>query len=401
MEKKLANVTTLLKHAKNNNKAALEILHLNEGFEYQPPQPVVIANNDVIKDDLCTLMYMAAAADRLGLSSVEGIARRAIQYAMYTYNCVVDRRPRLSNILNGADVADEVENFIQDMCQSLDMLLKVDKVEKKRRQEKGDIFQEGDEGGNEKEDGEEHQEEDNSEQHQSEGEESQEGEEDAEPEKGMKMKKTKKKKLKQRMPSDEGHHLNRKCVVKGCSGYEGPNLKRHLQKVHGKKGHIQVAEVGKYFAMGLKPKKKRGPKRSVGDGKTTKGRWRRWCPERGCSYLGCYLPHHLQNKHRMNPKSSIYKLSLKVAKRYQGLQEIDDMPIEDVDAELQAAESDPEQENPSPINSELTPPTPKTKCKTPPIQEHPSEDSEDDSEACYSNQEEYFTDKHPTSHRHK
>ena len=118
------------------------------------------------------------------------------------------------------------------------------------------------------------------------------------------------------------HHIDRKCMVpSGCRGYVGPNLKRHLQNVHYQKGHITEQDVDKYFALGLDPKKTRGPKRTTRGGKTIKGRWKRWCPEKASNYLGCYLPEHLQNKHRMKPESAVYKLSFKVARRYQGLEE--------------------------------------------------------------------------------
>ena len=118
------------------------------------------------------------------------------------------------------------------------------------------------------------------------------------------------------------HHIDRKCMVSsGYCGYVGPNLKRHLQNVHYQKGHITEQDVDKYFALGLDPKKTRGPKHTTRGGKTIKGRWKHWCPEIACNYLGCYLPEHLQNKHRMKPGSAVYKLSLKVARRYQGLEE--------------------------------------------------------------------------------
>lgn len=66
------------------------------------------------------------------------------------------------------------------------------------------------------------------------------------------------------------HHLNRKCLVgRGCSGYIGPNLKRHLQNVHVQKNHI-CEDVERYFAMGLDPKKRRGPRRKGKSGKDDK-----------------------------------------------------------------------------------------------------------------------------------
>ena len=117
------------------------------------------------------------------------------------------------------------------------------------------------------------------------------------------------------------HHVNRECVVgHGCM-YEGPNLKRHLTNVHAKKQHIHESQINRYFAMGLKGHKKRGPAVKTKAGKKTKGRWKRWCPQPDCNYHGAYLAHHLQNWHHMKPSSSTYKISLKIALKYKGLKE--------------------------------------------------------------------------------
>ena len=115
------------------------------------------------------------------------------------------------------------------------------------------------------------------------------------------------------------HHLSRKCVVGHHCCYEGPNLKWHLKNVHVRKNNISEEQVEKYFAMGLEGKKKRGPPIKTKAGKKTKGRWKRWCPQPGCHYLGPYLSEHLQNKHRMKSSSSSYKTALRIAVRYKGL----------------------------------------------------------------------------------
>ena len=196
-------------------------------------------------------------------------------------------------------------------------------------------------------------------------------------------------------------------------GYEGPNLKRHLMNVHAKKGHIEAADVGKYFAMGLKPKRKRVPKRFLGQGKTTKGRWRRWCPEKDCNYLGCYLPHHIvayQNKHHMSTNSTAYKLSLKVARRYKGLEELTQKDVQETDSDPEEdtqsllPDTDCENDNASPKSSNMVPPTPKVEIsRATPLQEERQSEETEDSEDDYPNpnQEAYFTDKQPISNRHK
>ena len=296
MEKKLVNVIGLLKNAKRGNKEALALLHLGDDLEYKPPCQATITNKEVVKKDLCTFTYVAAAADRLGLRSMEEVARRGVQYAMYAYHSVSNMRPRLGALLNGLDVAEELLNLIEEICLTFNMLLKVEQIEKERIEEEDEDQQSQED---KEEDG--HSEADQ-----------EDNEQDMEPEEKKKRKRKKKKKKK--TPNDESHHLSRKCIVKGCIGYEGPNLKRHLMNVHARKGHIEHTDIGKYFAMGLKPKRKRGPKRSLGQGKTTKGRCKRWCPEKDCNYLGCNLPHDLQNKHHMSPKSMANKLSLKFAR---------------------------------------------------------------------------------------
>ena len=117
------------------------------------------------------------------------------------------------------------------------------------------------------------------------------------------------------------HHLNRKCLVgHGCT-YEGPNLKRHLKNVHAKRHHIHENQINRYFAMGQDGHKKRGPAVKPKAGKKVKGRWKRWCPVPDCNYLGAYLSHHLQNRHRMKPSSTTYKISLKIVQRYNGTNE--------------------------------------------------------------------------------
>lgn len=128
-------IALLKKNAKSGNKEALALLHLDEDMKYEPPCKVTITKKDVVKEDLCTFTYIAAAADRLGLRSLEEVARRAIQYAMYAYHCVSNMRPRLSAMLNGLDVAEELFNLIKDMCLTFNMLLKVEQMEKERIEE--------------------------------------------------------------------------------------------------------------------------------------------------------------------------------------------------------------------------------------------------------------------------
>ena len=91
---------------------------------------------------------------------------------------------------------------------------------------------------------------------------------------------------KAKMTPSSSHHVTRKCHVGHHCSYEGPNLKRHLRTVHVEKNHILEQQVDIYFAKGLDGHRRRGPSRKVKTGKKTKGKWKRWCPQPDCHYLG-------------------------------------------------------------------------------------------------------------------
>lgn len=55
MEENLVNIIGLLKNTKTGNKETIRLLHLDQGFEYKPPRPVIIEDKDILKDDLCSL----------------------------------------------------------------------------------------------------------------------------------------------------------------------------------------------------------------------------------------------------------------------------------------------------------------------------------------------------------
>ena len=475
MESELSLVIDLLQRSYDENKIALQLVRLEDGYQYELPpsfKPNDSKKDKVgkskLKDDMTSLVYFAAAANKLELDCIEKIARLGLSYCLYTYECLTDNKRRSSFVLNGSDVAEDVLLLIQDMCQTVDMLRKVEDLEAKRRLEEGDSFGEKDEddgskGGEEEEEGDSFGEKDEDDGSQG-GEEEDTDDEDAGSEEGSENEhegdedkehdnseeKTPTKEDRKRY-TDESHHLNRRCMVpKGCNGYTGPNLKRHLERVHYQKGQISEADIGRYFAMGVNPKKKRGPSRVIRDGKKTKGRWRRWCPHQACNYLGCYLPQHLQNAHRMKPSSALYKLSLKVARRYKGLDELEDMdkwpkqttiqeltapsprpPLPSLPKKLSPSFQErtvmqsspvPGEMSPSRGNSELqnepdiVPPTPVTKSqheKQSPSQPTPGStakssdeksddnDTEDESDTIYPMQEDYFTDPNPKSNRQK
>ena len=245
------------------------------------------------------MAYFAAALNKLQLQHCKKVARTALSYALYVYDILFDRRANVVSNLNGQDVAEDALEIVRDLCATTDMLLDVNKQECAKQEEEsteGGSVQSGDD-------------EDAWEDEESEGEDVKEKDEKDVKEEGQQLK-----------TQNTSSHRNRMCLVeKGCAGYVGPNLKRHLTNVHLRKNHISEEDIDRYFSLGLHHRKKRGPPRKTKKGKTIKGRWKRWCPEPGCDYLGAYLPQHLQNKHHLKPSSATYRTSLKIARRYKGL----------------------------------------------------------------------------------
>lgn len=287
MEQKIGTVIDLVKRSVKGNFTAQELLHLKEGVPYDSPTMFNPEQSpDKLIDDMCDLAYFAAASNKLQLNHCEQMARVGLCYARYAYNCLHDKIPKKGSIFNGQDVAEETLKIIEDMCATMDMLVDVQKMEVDRRKKEGDSGSESgrrDSGSDNDDDHENKSEEDDTEEDE---------EDDAKEEELRKEEENRgKDDVDEPKPNTLSHHINRKCVVtKGCSGYYGPNLKRHLRNVHVRKGQIHEEHVATYFAMGHKPKKRRGPPRLTKGGKKMKGRWKRWCPEEGCNYLGCYLP---------------------------------------------------------------------------------------------------------------
>lgn len=141
MEAKLTSVIDLMKCAADGDNTALDLLHLNEGFEYHTPEPFDPEQPSAnLKEELCEIAYMAAAANKLELGLCEKMARYALSYALFIYNCIYDKPAKVQKVLNGQDVAEDTLEIVRDMCVTTDMLLKVNSQETKRRKdvEEGD-----------------------------------------------------------------------------------------------------------------------------------------------------------------------------------------------------------------------------------------------------------------------
>ena len=99
-----------------------------------------------MKDDLSEFVYFAAAAEKLQLQFTARMARTALKYCIYAYNCLLDKTPTVYPVLNGQDVAEDTLTLVQDICLTTDMLLKVEQMEASRREEEGDTLGEDGEG---------------------------------------------------------------------------------------------------------------------------------------------------------------------------------------------------------------------------------------------------------------
>ena len=355
MEKQISQVLSVLDKAGDGDSQALKNLNLHEGFTFDGPEEIDSKgfSDEKMKRDMGEMAFHAAALQRLGLDRAAKMAEKGLTYVMYVSRQLRKKTFKLKSSLDGSDLAADMHTNIKDICRSVDMLREVNEIETARIQGEGASEGQGDE-----------------EEQEGESAEGESAEEESAEEESAEEHESVEQATKRAAPSS--HHLNRRCVVKGCKGYQGPNLKRHLRNVHVRKNDIFDTDVDKYFAMGAQSRKKRGPPRKTKAGKTIKGRWKRWCPEPNCKYIGPYLPEHLQNFHKMKRTSTHYKLCLKVAKRYVGLAgELDNMEQPEP-AIVQI--SNP----PSPYSASSSPPAsppPKRAEKAPQLQ---SDDDSDD-----------------------
>ena len=329
MSESISNVVKLFQGAKDGDARSLSLLKLHEGYVYDAPavlDPSKCEDVNEIRDAVSEFAYLVASFKKLGLEHCEKKSRVALSYMLHVLESASGRRARAVKSLDGEGIAEECLEVVKDLSETSEMLVKINEMEGRRLKtlktlkewrRKSVLVNDGSKDSKETEE-----EQSDDESHDDEGESDEEEDEDSstDDETGEDPQVTK--------PKPTTHHVNRKCLVKtGCAGYCGPNLRRHLVQVHANKHHIRENNVDRYFAMGLHYKRKRGPRRTDKKGKSVKGRWKRWCPEPFCTYLGAYLPEHLQNKHRMKQSSATYRTALKIARRFRGAkEELDLMP---------------------------------------------------------------------------
>ena len=118
------------------------------------------------------------------------------------------------------------------------------------------------------------------------------------------------------------HHVKRTCPV--CQK-EDTNLRRHL-KTHVKKGQITKDAVERIFSVAIRQGKRRGPQRKSNTN-VRRGLKLKWCPVKGCDAVTPYLRSHLTHCHRLK-SGTLLENYLKVAREYEGRQEVDKMKRE-------------------------------------------------------------------------
>ena len=102
MENRLTTLIDLLTRAAKCNHNAQELLHLKEGFPFNAPEvfnPAAKGAKSTMKDDLSEFVYFAAAAEKLELQFTARMARTALKYCMYAYNCLSDKTPTVHPVL--------------------------------------------------------------------------------------------------------------------------------------------------------------------------------------------------------------------------------------------------------------------------------------------------------------
>ena len=115
------------------------------------------------------------------------------------------------------------------------------------------------------------------------------------------------------------HHAKVVCPV--CNKVEG-NLRRHLQS-HARKGLIAPDAVETILSVSRKRGKRRGHSRKTNE-TVRKGIPMKWCPDPDCEYVTQHLRSHLTHKHRVKPGTFLDNY-LRVAERYRGQQEVDEV----------------------------------------------------------------------------
>lgn len=133
MEKNLSYLLQLLEHTKEGDEESLQLLKLQDGFQYNPPaQFDPTKSKHQVKDDLCEMAYLVGAFNKLGLQHCEEKTRTALSYMLYVNNILFDKRSKIMNILDGDGIAKDTLEVVRDLCVTSHMLFQINEMEERR-----------------------------------------------------------------------------------------------------------------------------------------------------------------------------------------------------------------------------------------------------------------------------
>ncbi|KAJ7381231.1 hypothetical protein OS493_001347 [Desmophyllum pertusum] len=128
-------------------------------------------------------------------------------------------------------------------------------------------------------------------------------------------------------PEKRFHHKKNKCPVPDCS-FNGNDLRRHL-KVHVEKRDISEDAVEKLVTVVRAGQVQRGKTQARKGKARLKGKLKKWCPVDGCDQIVLDVGRHLRNKnvHALAKDSRKYQRLVRMARRYKGMDELEDSVI--------------------------------------------------------------------------
>ena len=133
MEKQLSSLISVLEQTVAGDENCLELLDLHDDFRPSPlfdiPPPFNPDEVDKTKleEDIMQTLFFASAAHKLHLDTSQDVALRSLSYSKYVYECLYQKRLNLPEILDGQDLADEILEIINDMCNSTALLESVNR----------------------------------------------------------------------------------------------------------------------------------------------------------------------------------------------------------------------------------------------------------------------------------
>ena len=158
--------------------------------------------------------------------------------------------------------------------------------------------------------------------------------------------------------------------------------------MHVKKEEMEEEDLEKFFNVAAWYNKSRGPRRPAN--KT--GIPLKWCPI--CKFVTPHLRKHLANKHKMK-EGGYMDNCLKVARGYQGKDEVEDLPLLTVKQEPATTMS-------STATETAASPVPKSEDSNPSYASEPEdEEYKDEEDDEYALQEEFFKNPNPKTIRHE